>query len=337
MSESVSVAGGELESGTREPSSSKGDDGFLLESRMSDYDRACKAAARGVDVEGFLRWATPPSLATVYTFTGWLNTETITMPGQPDRRCDTVAGFRHRAGMKPPLALIIEFSTVPRTETLARLAEYSLRVHREVPLQRDPLVPYRVLCVLLNLTGPKQSGLWEMEDDEMTGLTLRIEARVLTLREEDATATVEAVLRGDLSRAVLPFVPLMRGADDRDLVGRWRTAGESEQDRERRGSLGFLASSFLPLVPHRSVWVEGLKGWNMEESPYWAEIRQGGRVEQTQRLLVQLMQTRLGATIAAELSPRVAQMTDLPTLERCVLLADPSSIDQLRTLLSSPG
>lgn len=42
---------------------------------MSDYDQACKFAARGLDAAGFLRWVSPPKLLAAYDFAGWLPTD----------------------------------------------------------------------------------------------------------------------------------------------------------------------------------------------------------------------------------------------------------------------
>jgi len=81
---------------------------------MNVYDQAARFAAK-LDPGGFLRWLLAgfdPDL----TFTRWLETQTIPFPGEPDRRCDTVAELVPASGLAPPWAAVIEFQTRPDTD-----------------------------------------------------------------------------------------------------------------------------------------------------------------------------------------------------------------------------
>jgi hypothetical protein len=305
---------------------------------VNEYDQACKVAVRAVDPLGFLRWVLPAKIVAPYDFERWLPTETLAMPGEPDRHCDTVVGLSHRAGTRPPLAFVIEFMTTPRAGTLPRLGEYSLRVHREIPLQLDPRVPYRVLCAVVYLTGPEQDDRFGMTGDEADAdgdVGLRLAVHRFTLSKEDAATTIEAVARSDVSRAALSFVPLMAGAGEPLLVGRWREVTEAGPDRQQQSLIGFLALTFAKLTLWSDVWSGGLEGMNVEKSAYWEEIRAGGRVEQARQDLVDMLQVRFGNEVSEELKPRVTQTTDLAVLKKCLLLIVPGNLEEVRKLLST--
>jgi hypothetical protein len=286
----------------------------------------------------------PARIIAGYDFERWLPTETLAMPGEPDRHCDTVVGLQHREGQRPPLAFVIEFMTTPRPGTLPRLGEYSLRVHREVPLQHDPRVPYRVLCAVVYLTGAEQADRFAMEPDEPQpgepGLWLTVHR--LTMSTENATATVASVSGGTLTRAALPFVPLMRGADDPLLVERWRGIACTGTDLHQQATIGLLALTLAKLMPWVDVWKGGLAGMGVQKSPYWEEIRADarvegraeGQVEHARRMLINMLQKRFGEAVATELTPRVTQTTDLTVLDGCLDYIVPGNLEEIRKLLT---
>lgn len=63
---------------------------------MAEFDQAARFAVK-IDPAGFLHWLLP-GLDPDLLFTRWLETQTIPFPGQPDRRCDTVAELTHQSG-----------------------------------------------------------------------------------------------------------------------------------------------------------------------------------------------------------------------------------------------
>ncbi len=299
---------------------------------MSDYDQACKLAARGIDAAGFLHWVSPPRLAEGYEFAGWLPTETLAMPDEPERRCDTVAGFRHRDGLAGPVAEVIEFQTLPRP-ILPRLGEYGFRVHREVPYQVEPVVRYEVRLVVVYLTGSKQPG--KFASGAVAGLkaSLSVNADPVTLSTRHAGKTVGAVAQGMTSRAALAFVPLLRGA--KTVVARWREVVEALPNERDRIRIAFLALTFARLMPWLEDWRRGMEGMNYEKSPFWEEIRAGGRLEQARETLIDQIPERFGAAVATELTPHVRQVDDLAVLNRCLKLIVPGDLEQLRALLTT--
>src|SRR5438874_250762 len=99
---------------------------------------AVSRAARRLDSPGFLHWILEDFSWTAWRWSGWLDTQTVAFPGEPERRPDIVPTFERVAGDAPPLAIVIEFMSEVRWIILERLAEYAFRVRRELPYQTDP-------------------------------------------------------------------------------------------------------------------------------------------------------------------------------------------------------
>jgi hypothetical protein len=283
------------------------------------FDQASRYAARQLDEAGFINWLFLASLRQ-WRWKGWLETESIPFPGEPERRCDTVAVFERIAGGAPPVAAVIEFQTRPQGDMLERVAEYALRVRREKPYQRDPLVRYDVIGVVLNLTGPPQAQEWSMAPPDFGGAGLHVKVRVLTLREVDAGAVLAAVAAGQVSWAMLAWVPLMRGGGDPAVIGEWRRLAGQVANPRRRGDLGGLAEVFAELAGCLEVWRTGLEGWDVEVSQVvleWQEkARLAGRAEASRENLLQLVQAKFPGESLADIEAAVAAQKDLAVLGR---------------------
>ncbi|MGC1649809.1 MAG: hypothetical protein WA741_28625, partial [Candidatus Sulfotelmatobacter sp.] len=129
---------------------------------MAELDQAARYAARRLNATAYLRELTGEKFWQAWQWRGWLDSQTIPFPGESDRRLDTLAWFNHADGASPPLALAIEFLARARADVLPRMAEYTLRVHRELPFQKDPIVPYLVIGVVVNLSGSLSRQQWSM-------------------------------------------------------------------------------------------------------------------------------------------------------------------------------
>ena len=124
------------------------------------YDQAGRFAVK-LAPAGLLRWRLP-RLDADLIFARWLETQNIPFPGEPDRRCDTVAEMVSVSGQQPPWAFVIELQTEPEPSMQERELEYVLGVRRQLrhgPHGRDK---YLVGGLLFNLTGPAQSGRLDM-------------------------------------------------------------------------------------------------------------------------------------------------------------------------------
>src|SRR5947199_8614987 len=105
---------------------------------MADLDQTARFALKLAPAEA-LRWLLP-RLDADLTFRRWLDTETIAFPGEPQRRCDTVAELVSRSGQSSPWAVVLEVEARPRSTILARLLKYLARLLRKLrhgPYLRD--------------------------------------------------------------------------------------------------------------------------------------------------------------------------------------------------------
>jgi hypothetical protein len=259
------------------------------------FDQAARYMVKG-DPQGFLRWLLPgldPDLA----FARWLDTGTIPFPGEPDRRCDTVAELLHKSGLGPPWALVAEFQTRVDAEIFERLLEYLARVRRELrhgPYRRDK---YQVGAALVNLTGAGAVTPLEMVLPGQAGVELRWTVKVRNLRDEDAAGALAAVEAGEASTFVLPWVPLMKGGADGQIQQKWKELALRETDHRRRADCGSLALIFADLAQRRDTWAAVLEEWDMEESQVVTDWQAKALQKMLREKLTKLLRTRFGAEL----------------------------------------
>jgi hypothetical protein len=305
---------------------------------MSAFDQGARYAARRIDEAGALRWLVGETIWSAWRWRGWLDSQTVPFPGEPDRRCDTVAWFDRPNGDAPPLAVVVEFMSRPRQDVLERLTEYALRIRRELPLQREPLVRFDVVGVLVNLTGEMASGAWGMRPPDTGGLGLSDKVEVRNLSTMPARDLLAGVKAGTVPRAVLAWGPLLAGADLPEVAAEWALLAGEEPDPRRRADLGGLARVFADLADRRRFWGHVLEGWNVERSPFLEEIERRGQMR-TSRTYVQLvLRTRLGHDLPGELIAAIEQQTDPATLDHWFKRAlTITSLDEARAALGLTG
>src|ERR1700733_6515088 len=100
----------------------------------------------------FLAWVFP-RLEARLRFSRWLDAQSAPRPGEPDRRCDTIAEVVHREGLSHPRAVVIELFTQADADALDRTGEYLWRFRREVrhgPHGRDK---YPFVAAMIFLAG----------------------------------------------------------------------------------------------------------------------------------------------------------------------------------------
>ena len=243
---------------------------------MGVFDQASRYLARLEPAEQ-LAWLIP-SFFVAYRFEGWCDATLPSYPGDPDRICDTIAVFT-LADSDERWLVDVEFQTEPDHDILERSGEYAYRLRRVVRHGPGAAGKPRVLTVLVSLTGPAQPAVLEMTTPLLDGAGIRQQVVVRTLRDEDAAATLGVITSGRLGRSVLPWIVLMRGADDPGLIARWRTFAESEADPRRRADWGGLALVLSDLVPWREAWQRGLEGYNVQQSPTVLEWQAQARAE----------------------------------------------------------
>src|SRR4051812_10178601 len=95
---------------------------------MGVFDQTARHVIK-MNPQGFLAWALGPDPQ--LRFVQWLDTETLSFPGEPRRICDTVA-LCEAAGVALALfVLVIESQSEPDPDMLERLLEYLIRLRRE--------------------------------------------------------------------------------------------------------------------------------------------------------------------------------------------------------------
>jgi hypothetical protein len=259
----------------------------------------------------------------------WLDTEMIAFPGEPKRRCDTVAELASRTGKQGPWALVCEVEARPRSTIRERLLEYQLRVLRKKrhgPHKRDR---YQVAGLVVLLTG-KMKALEIHAVLPGTNLLLHYQAQVVNLSLMSAAETLERIARGELGRTILVWVPLMKGGGEPGVVALWLALARQEVDAQFRADYAGLALVFAEAARCRPVWEKALEGWEMEQSAVikgWKDqghkeghkegLREGkqeGSVTTQRASLVKLLWARFRNEPLADLLKKVEQTSDLALL-----------------------
>jgi hypothetical protein len=284
---------------------------------MAELDQTARFALKIAPAET-VRWLLP-TLKPDLVFTRWLDTETIAFPGEPGRRCDTVAELVSRSGQSPPWALALEVEARPRATIVDRLLEYQSRLLRKLrhgPRRRDR---YLVAGVVLFLTGRKHDlGLDMKLPGTELGMSWKAGSRCLAIRK--AAVTLGRIGRGQLGRSVLPWVPLMQGAGEPAVVQEWLRLAGQEPDRERQRDYAGLALVFAERAGCLPAWKQSLERVDMWESQVIREWknkgRDEGRLETRQDVLLRALRVRFRAEVPEDLAQQVRQTTDPEVLTR---------------------
>jgi hypothetical protein len=185
---------------------------------MNEFDVAARRAVRD-DAAGHVGWLLPHLPATL-RYQRMLESQSAPRPGEPDRRCDTIAELAHEGGLGEPWAAVIELFTDADADASDRLLEYVGRFRRELRHGPHGHDRYRFAGVLLFLTdGPESAGI----DDALPGgdSVLAFGPRLLRLAKEDAVATMARIEDNQLAPSILAWVPLMFGGQTAEAVAQW--------------------------------------------------------------------------------------------------------------------
>lgn len=275
---------------------------------MNFYDKASRYAAH-LDAPGFLRWLLPDVPAAV-SFHGWLDTRTLPFPGEADRTCDTVACF-HDAAAGDWWAVPVEFQIEPDGEMFGRFLEFLGRLWRERRPAADGTARYKVGAAVVNLTGRGAASRDMLLGP--TGPRTHLQVIERNLIDEDAAATLAGVAEGGVSRAMLPWIPLMRDGGEAGIMERWKELALQEPDSRRRAEYGALALVFAEPAGRRPLWKQALEKWNMIESQQVLEWMAEGQTREARTLLRDLLEDRFGPLPEAVLR-QIEAATDLTRL-----------------------
>ncbi len=310
------------------------------------YDQCARYAVK-LDPAGFLRWL----LAGVdLAFTRWLDTQTIPFPGGPDRRCDTVAEMEPLSHPGPLWALVLELQSEPDPDILDRMMEYMGRLRQELRHGPHDHDRYLAAAAVVNLSGPPPNDTLDMRMPGAGDQGMRWRVRALSMATVDAPGLLAQVGAGAVSRCLLPWVPLMRGAKEATMIPEWRRLAETEPDVRRRATFGELALYFAEVADRRPLWAKGLEGWNVKQSQLYEERKAEGRAEGraegleeglevgrafVRKTLLQLLQARFGQPVPTEVAERIRLQRDQEQLSRWLELAvTAATFDEFRAATS---
>ena len=285
------------------------------------FDQSARFAVQP-DPTGFFRWLFP-GLEPDLSFQGWLDTRTLPFPGEPDRICDTVAHLAVDPAKGPSWAVVTEFQTDPEPDMLDRLLEYLARLRRGLRQGAERRDPFVVVAALVSLRGGPQPGTLEMALPNLAVPSLAFSAAVRTLREDDAAATLDGIAAGLISRSILSWVSLMRGADDRGIIQRWKELADAEPDPRNQACYATVALVFAELNDRADLWRTELEGWNMRESTLvneWKseaklegrlEGKREGKLEGEREALLRVLSLKYPGAVPAEITAAIAAIDDL--------------------------
>jgi hypothetical protein len=300
------------------------------------YDQACRYAAKKLDVPGFLAWLLREPAESV-RFLQWLDTRTLPFPGEPDRTCDTVARL---ADDDPAMhwAVVLEFCIKPVPDFFGRLLAYLGQLWLEVRPNETRGERFQVGAVVVNLTGHGRTGR-DMRLRQ-TGIRTCVEPLERNLSEEDAAATLDGIAAGRISRALVPWIPLMTGGGEAGIIQRWVELAKAEQDDRVRADYGGLVVVFAEAAGREAVWREAMKEWNMVESPFIKEFEIAAAnkalVKDRVELLMSILEEKFQPSVPAELVATIKATSDLGQLKKWITAAAAAStLDAFRQVMNA--
>ncbi len=260
-------------------------------------------------------------------FERWLDTQ-LTMPGQPDRTCDTIAHISRLDQGGVPWAIPIEFQVEPDAIMFGRSLVYEGLLYQLVKPFPERGDRFCLMSVVVNLTGSGNSGgrmVWREGGPETT-----LMPEELNLSELKAEVILEAIARGEVPRIVLCWIPLMKNGGDPAIIQRWLEIASAETDPRARADYA-LARVFAEAVDSQDVWNKALQRWNVKESHAVLEWINEGKAD----MLVRMLRGRLG-TLPEEIATRIRNSTDSAQLDRWAdQLATATTLDEVRSRLNS--
>jgi hypothetical protein len=279
---------------------------------VNDFDRGARHAVK-LEPEGTKRLLFPRLKASL-RFERWLDAQSAPRPGEPDRRCDTIAQLIDDEGLIPPWVMIVELFTEADGGAVDRAMEYVARYRGEMrhgPGKRDK---YLFMVALVFLTGAPEETKVDMEAPGMPEVGHWFHPLVFDFAAQDAVARLDAIEHNRVPRGLLVWVPLMKGGQTEEIVRRWRTLAEPD---ERVKTLVDLALVFSRLTKSEDTWKTGLEGIMVKTSPLMDEVR----AETRQKDTLEILKHRFPGAVSPKLEDQIKSQMNLDKLGEWVVLA----------------
>jgi len=283
---------------------------------MPTFDEAARQVCKvsGAGLTPWLDHFAEESMAA--DFAAWDDARRTSWPGGPERTDDVVCVLRRRADGRPA-RLIVEAETEPRPDGVARLGIYELLLAIEVRgvLEEGP----PVYGAIIRLTGSKKGGPLILTRSASHPGVL-VQPIEVWLADQDAAGTLARIESAELALCILPWVVLMRGGGESQLIERWKQLASREAEVEKRVAYRAFALVFAELIPELVNWQRGLEGWEVRESQYLKsfEIRgeQKGELHGRRAYLLRVLQSRLCTPAPEPIRLAIEGTTDLGVLDR---------------------
>ena len=231
--------------------------------KVNDFDQGTRWAYKNLDSPRILQCLWRHAMRS-RRFANWLDSTITGFPGEPERRCDTIAEFLSLNGTLPPVAAIAESMTASTSDMLVRFGEYCLRLRRELVYQSGkPTVPYQIVCGVFLLTG-KAPKPWVMATDDFD-CEISVKIKIVALRDLDAEVILREIVAKETSWGLLPFVPLMKHGNKLKVIEAWKSAVDTVAAAKHRGDIKHLALMYSQLTKRQTLWQQQLEGWQMQK------------------------------------------------------------------------
>jgi hypothetical protein len=272
---------------------------------MGVFDQAARFATQADPVAVTVR--TLASSKSMLPFKEWADTRTLAQPGRTERTADLVAWLEEPAAPDSPWLLLLEFQAQHDPEKLDVTLEMAARLRVHARHGQDRRARFRVMTGLIYLQGRCPETLLDMTLPE--GFGTRHQPLIWNIEEEEAEATLTAVVAGQVSWGMLFWVPLMAGGDAVALIARWKETIMAIEDRTRRGDLGKIALIFAELAGRYVAWEKALEGVDMTESKVvnsWIkEAVDKKSLEKSRNYLLHLLNKRFPNQVTPEVTETI--------------------------------
>ncbi|MGF1581682.1 MAG: hypothetical protein ACFCD0_20325 [Gemmataceae bacterium] len=242
---------------------------------MNDWDQASRFLVR-LDPQAFFEWTLNLPRNERF-FLGWADTRNVPFIGEADRIRDMVALFEARDGNQEPWAVVTELQSEPDALILGRMYVCTGSVWHEIKPDEHSGSRYWVSGLVFNMTG--RGTLYPEEEWELAGLKSLASPKTINVCEMNATPLLDEIEAERLGRAVLPWVPLTQGGNQDDIIQRWKSLGELEENSRKRGAYRDVVLILADKMGRRSSWEQALEDWKVERSAIAEEWRKEAREE----------------------------------------------------------
>jgi hypothetical protein len=157
------------------------------------------------------------------------------------------------------------------------------------------------------------------------------------LTDESAADTLALIESGELALSILPWVVLLRGGGDPQVIERWKQVAGREPDPEKRVLYRSFALVFAELIPELVNWQRLLEGWEVRESQYLKSFEERGEVKRARTDVLEGLRLKFGSPVPEPVRLAIEGTNDLAILDRWFqALFTVSSWAEFEALLRQP-